>query len=87
MVAPPALISYIILESKRRLSVALSQMPVEEVALRTFVLMRSEMHGNSCHNGCVDHCPKMPVGNPSRPLTAVRDQRPISPVKCDVKIG
>ena len=53
-------------------------MPVEGMALRTFVLMWSEMQGNFQHNGCVDHCPERPVGNQSRPLTTVRDQ----PMEC-----
>ena len=87
MVTPPALISCIILKSKCRLSVARSPMPVEEMALRTFVLMWSEMHGNFRHSGCVDHCPDRPAGNQSRPLTTVRDQRPISPMRHDVKNG
>ena len=87
MVAPPALISCIILKGKCRLSVARSPMPVEGMALRTFVLMWSEIQGNFRHNGCVDHCPERPVGNQSRPLTTVRDQRPISPVRYDVKNG
>ena len=43
VVAPPALTNRIILESMRRLSVALSLMIAEEIALRTFVLMRSEL--------------------------------------------
>ena len=41
--APLALTNYIVLESICRLSVALSQMTAEKMALRTFVLMRSEM--------------------------------------------
>ena len=47
MVAPLVLTNYIILESMCRLGVALSQMIAEEMALRTFVLMRSEMFPRS----------------------------------------
>ena len=43
MVASLVLTNYMVLESMFRLGVALSLMTAEEMALRTFVLMRNEM--------------------------------------------
>ena len=87
MVTPPALISCTILKSMCRLSIARSPMSADEMALRTFVLMWSEIHGSFRHIGCMDHCPVRPVGNQSRPLTTVREQCPISLRRYDVKNG
>ena len=34
----------------------------------------------ACHDGSMDHCPKMPIGSQFRSQTAVKYHSPISPV-------
>ena len=79
VVAPLTFTIYIILNSMCRLGAALSRRAADEMALRTFVLMRSEMALRSLSWQQEDHCCLVPIRSVDY-LGGSMDHCPVMPI-------